>query len=53
MVLVTSAMGKVGHVVATVLAKQGFDVRATDINPKVETLLNEGIKEVMIGDMRD
>lgn len=34
MVLVTSAMGKVGHVVATVLAKQGFDVRATDINPR-------------------
>ena len=53
MVLVTSAMGKVGHVIATQLAKAGFDVRATDINPKVEDLLDEGIKEVMVGDARD
>ena len=53
MVLVTSAMGKVGRVMATELAKAGFEVRATDINPKVEELLDCGIKEVMVGDARD
>ncbi len=53
MILVTSAFGRVGHAVTTELIKRGFRVRATDINPMTEELLEEGAAEVMTGDARD
>ena len=53
MILVTSAFGRVGHAVTSELVKRGFDVRATDINPRTEELLSEGVREVSVGDARD
>ena len=53
MILVTSAFGKVGHAVTGELVKRGFQVRATDINPRTEELLSQGVSEVLIGDARD
>ena len=53
MILVTSAFGRVGHAVTSELVKRGFDVRATDINPRTEELLSEGVREVRVGDARD
>ena len=53
MILVTSAFGRVGHAVTSELVKRGFSVRATDINPKAAELLDEGVKEVLVGDARD
>ena len=53
MVLVTSAFGRVGHAVTAELVKQGFTVRATDINPRTTELLDEGVSEVLVGDARD
>lgn len=52
MVLVTSANGRVGRAVVEKLAKEGFAVRATDINPAAESLKELGAAEVMIGDAR-
>ncbi len=53
MILVTSAFGRVGHAVVRELAQKGFEIRATDINPRTEELLEEGVAEVLVGDARD
>ena len=53
MILVTSAFGRVGHAVTSELIRRGFEVRATDINPRTPELLAEGVKEVLVGDAQD
>ena len=51
MILVTSAAGNTGRIMVQKLVEAGFDVLATDINPKVAEL--PGIKQAMIGDLTD
>lgn len=51
MILVTSASGNTGRIMVSKLVEAGFDVLATDINPKVKDL--PGIKKAMIGDLTD
>ena len=53
MILVTSAFGRVGHAVTSELIRRGFEVRATDLNPRTTELLSEGAAEVLVGDARD
>lgn len=53
MVLVTAANGRVGRLVIEELAKDGYDIRALDINPATESLKELGVKEVVIGDASD
>ena len=53
MILVTSAFGRVGRAVTEQLIQEGFEVRATDINPRTTELLAIGAKEVLVGDARD
>lgn len=53
MVLVTSANGRVGRLVIEELVKDGYDIRALDINPAAESLKELGVREVMIGDADD
>ena len=50
MLLVTSANGRVGRLCINALVKEGFDIRAIDINPNSESLYDLGVKEVIIGD---
>ena len=51
MILLTSAYGNVGQRMARVLVQKGLDVKAFDINPKTESLLEKGVKEVYVGDI--
>lgn len=53
MVLLTSAFGNVGRRMAKYLAENGIEVKAFDINPATKALLQEGVKEVYIGDISD
>ena len=53
MILVTSANGRVGRLVIDALVKEGFDIRAIDINPNSNSLRELGVKEVIIGDAFD
>lgn len=51
MILVTSAAGNTGRIIVQRLVDAGFDVLATDIDPKVKDL--NGIKDAMVGDLTD
>lgn len=51
MILVTSAAGNTGKVIARGLVDAGFEVAVTDINPKVRDL--PGIKKAFVGDLTD
>jgi len=51
MILVTGAAGHAGSAMVKGLVDRGFDVVATDINPKVKDL--PGIKKAMVGDLHD
>lgn len=51
MILLTSAYGNVGQRMARVLVQKRLDVKAFDINPKTESLLDKGVKEVYVGDI--
>lgn len=51
MILVTGAAGNAGSAMVKGLVDRGFDVVATDINPKVKEL--PGIKKAMVGDLND
>ena len=53
MILVTSANGRVGRLVIEALVKEGFAIRAIDINPKSDSLKQLGVREVVIGDASD
>ena len=54
MILVTSANGRVGRLVIEALVKAGLnDIRAIDINPNSYSLLEMGVKEVIVGDAFD
>ena len=53
MILVTSANGRVGRLVIDALVKEGFEIRAIDINPNSGSLKDIGVKEVIIGDAFD
>ena len=52
MILVTSAYGRIGHIVCEKLLEHGFEVRATDINKDVALLRETGVKETVCGDLR-
>ncbi|MBO1307711.1 NmrA family NAD(P)-binding protein [Enterococcus sp. 669A] len=52
MILVTAAAGGVGRQMVTQLVKHGLDIRAFDINPKVEELKELGVAETIVGDGR-
>lgn len=51
MILVTSAAGHSGSAMVKGLVDAGYDVIASDINPKVKDL--PGIKKAMVGDLTD
>ncbi|HKY80301.1 MAG TPA: NmrA family NAD(P)-binding protein [Sphingobium sp.] len=51
MILVTSASGNAGRHIVRALVEQGHDVRATDLNPRVEELASLGVKDVMVADL--
>lgn len=51
MILVTSAAGNTGRIMVQKLVEAGFDVLATDIDPRVKKL--SGIKKAMVGDLTD
>ena len=51
MILVTSAAGNTGRIMVQKFVEAGFDVLATDINPKVKKL--PGIKKALVGDLTD
>lgn len=53
MILVTGANGRVGRLVVNALVREGLDVRALDRNPNSTSLLDLGVKEVVIGDAFD
>ncbi|KRL80154.1 SDR family oxidoreductase [Secundilactobacillus paracollinoides] len=49
MILVTSAAGHTGRIMVHTLVTAGYDVIATDIDPKVQQL--PGIKQALVGDL--
>lgn len=49
MILVTSAAGHTGRIMVHALVTAGYDVIATDIDPKVQQL--PGIKQALVGDL--
>lgn len=51
MILVTSAAGHSGSAMVKGLVDRGFDVIATDVDPRVKDL--PGIKKAMVGDLTD
>ena len=53
MVLVTAANGRVGRLVIEELVRDGYEIRALDINPAAESLKELGVKDVMVGDASD
>ncbi|QBO36627.1 NmrA family protein [Periweissella cryptocerci] len=53
MILVTSAFGHTGQIFIKQLLAANQEVRAIDINPQVTTLQDLGVKETIVGDLRD
>lgn len=51
MILVTSAAGNTGGIIVNQLIAAGYEVAATDIDPKVEEI--PGIKQAFVGDLTD
>lgn len=53
MILVTSAFGHTGQIFIKQLLAANQEIRAIDINPGVTTLEEIGVKETIVGDLRD
>lgn len=51
MILVTSAAGNTGGIIVNKLIEAGYEVAATDIDPKVKEI--PGIKQAFVGDLTD